>query len=252
MKRWGRMILISVLVGAGVPSMGDDRASMEAIVELRSAGAKVKAAKALEKILERSPENVRALVQLGAVYQDMKMWEEAGACYGKALLIDPHDSAAQRNFEHLVVLREMNRPARGAKPLKDILISEGLSAAGAGEYERSKKLFRLFRGVFPKDRSWLFYLAMISERQGDLESAIRLYRKLLRFAPQYSPARINLILALYEKGKLEEARIQAQRAMEISPYNSRIKSLVKILEDIHKGGGAVAASQAKGTQSARR
>jgi tetratricopeptide (TPR) repeat protein len=215
---------------------------MEQVVQLRGAGANSKALKAVKAVLARSPNNARALVQMGAIYQDMQNWEQAGACYGKALLADPHNRAAQRNFEYLVARREMNRTRGERKILKDILVSEAIKAAKAGKYGKSKELFRLFRGVFPNDRSWMFYQAMIAELEGDSDRAIKLYSGLLRLIPDYAPARVNLILALLEKGALKSADVQAQKARELSPYNPKIRALVGILDDMKGAGARVMAS----------
>lgn len=205
---------------------------LDQAIEFRGSGETNAAIRILKKELNKNPNNVRALVQLGAVYQDIRKWAEAGTCYSKALMIDPRDQAAQRNFEHLVALREMAKPPKPIKPLKEILLAEAINRAKAKNYKGSKQTLRLVQSLFPEDRSWLFYEAVIAEQKGDLAKAVKLYHKLLKYSPVFTPARVNLILCLHNMGKTDKANLELKEALEAIPYDTKIRALAEAMKAI--------------------
>ncbi len=205
---------------------------LDQATELRGSGATKAAISILKKELTKNPNNVRALVQLGAAYQDLRKWADAGTCYGKALIIDPKDQAAQRNFEHLVALREMAKQPKPIKPLKEILLAEAIKRAKAKDYNGSRQTLLLVRSLFPRDRSWLFYEAVIAEEKGDPITAVNLYERLLEHSPAFTPARVNLILCLHKMGKKDKAHLELDEALEVVPYDTKIRALADTMKAI--------------------
>ena len=64
---------------------------------------------------------------------------------------------------------------------------------------------------------WLLAEAVRHHRAGELDQAIALYERLLKFVPDLAPAHANLGVALRARGRLEEAEASYRRALTLSP-----------------------------------
>ncbi|HXV23319.1 MAG TPA: tetratricopeptide repeat protein [Alphaproteobacteria bacterium] len=69
------------------------------------------------------------------------------------------------------------------------------------------------------DETWRRLLAdaVRHHREGELDQAIALYERLLRFVPDLAPAHANLGVALRARGRLEEAEASYMRSLTLSP-----------------------------------
>jgi Flp pilus assembly protein TadD len=54
-------------------------------------------------------------------------------------------------------------------------------------------------------------------RQGDREGAINQFNNALKLAPDYAPAHYQLALALQQKGDVEQARAEFDKAHQLDP-----------------------------------
>lgn len=213
-------------------------------VALRIEGKSAQAVSAFKKVLVVSPTNVRALVQMGAALEDQGKWKEAAQAYRRALEVNPNDGPAVRNLAQLASSHSMITPIQTPNPSKEDLIREGLQALEARNFHKASEIFRLSRGLFPKDPRPSFYAAITLERQGKSRAAIALYQRNVEAFPDYIPARINLIVAMISAGDRENAGKLAQKALELVPNNPRVLYLARLL-------GSPGSQEKKGAPSGR-
>ena len=62
--------------------------------------------------------------------------------------------------------------------------------------------------------------ALRHHRAGELDQAIALYERLLKFVPDLAPAHANLGVALRARGRLEEAEVELERLLRVPSYLS--------------------------------
>ncbi|MBM4325685.1 MAG: tetratricopeptide repeat protein [Deltaproteobacteria bacterium] len=223
---------IPILVVALFLCVGEASAAETGIskgIALRMAGKPGEALEAFKEALERSPENVAALVQMGACQEDLGKWREAEQTYLRALEVQPENPTARRNLEQLLAAREINTPPSPQNPTAEVLLRRGLAAAEAKQYDAALNDFQTVRGLSPQDPRPLFYSALLWERQGEQTRAADLYRKTIELFPEYAPARINLIIVLMESGAREAAVATAKLANERLPRDQRISYLTHLL-----------------------
>src|SRR5579884_1348069 len=80
-------------------------------------------------------------------------------------------------------------------------------------------------GLFAQDSSLesLFRSAVEAQQRGDLDTAVRDYRKAIHLRPDFFDAQANLGVALVHLGKFDDA-IQAYRAaLKIEPSNDAVR-----------------------------
>jgi Flp pilus assembly protein TadD len=224
--------VIRILVAALFVFAGEARAAdtdLSKGTALRMGGKPGEALEAFKEVLARSPQNVDALVQMGACLEDLGKSREAEQTYLRALEIQPQYRTARQNLDQLLAAREINIPPSPQNPTAEVLLKRGLAAAEAKNYEAAFKDFRTVRGLSPQDPRPLIYSALVWELQGDRARATDAYKKAIELFPDYAPARINLIIMLMESGDRDAALANAKLANERLPGDRRISYLTRLL-----------------------
>ncbi|CAH0991424.1 Beta-barrel assembly-enhancing protease [Sinobacterium norvegicum] len=137
----------------------------------------------VEKVLDQSPDNLRALSIQTTVLQQLGRGDEAFAILHKALEENPHNQrlrlqyarqltavdlvAAQQQFEIL---------SQQAPNDSDILYSLALIDFELKQYDSSRNHFLRLRDLGPRSNDANFYLGAIAEQVGDPASAIDYYQ----------------------------------------------------------------------------
>ncbi len=155
------------------------------------AGRFEKARVALERALEVNPRDAPTLVNLGAVHQALRQFDQALDRYGQALSLNPGSPEAWNN--RALVLVELRR-------YPEALESCALAISLRPEYAEAHNN----RG-----------LALNGLRRWD--EALLSFNSALRHKPHYAKAHHNRGLALLELNKLEEALSSLERAFEAAP-----------------------------------
>lgn len=187
------------------------------------------AVEAFRKVLAASSNHVRALVQMGAAFEDLGKWKEAENCYRRAIQIDPRNKSARRNLNHLTASVSMNVPVNGRAPSQQALTERGLRALEQRDFETALRFFRLLRGLFPDDPHYMLYSAVTHERSGQRARAVAMYRRMAELFPNFPPPRVNLVVALLESGDPKSAAREVRLALEAIPDDPRIRYLARQL-----------------------
>ena len=163
---------------------------------------------ALRRSLELQPRSARGHNQLALVLMDRGRLDEAEQALRTAQQIDPEFLDAQLNYGNLWLRR-------------------GQLELAAGQYE-----FVLARR--PRDVDALTNLGTVKLFQADYPAAVDRFRKALAIAPDDAVTRTNLGVALFAMGRIEEARREAETALEYDPEYAKAKGL---LQDIEQADG---------------
>jgi Flp pilus assembly protein TadD len=222
------VILIPVCLTA-VGRAAEEQATMEKATELRITGKPAEALAVLSRVVEASPENVGALLQMGAVFEDLGKWKQAERCLRRVLEMDRDNPDALRNLERLPALREVNAPPKAFKVSGEVLLGRGIEALERRDYDEALRSFRLLRGLRPRDPRPLFCMAFAYERRGLNEKAAEMYTRTSKLFPGFVPARINLIILLTEMNARTRASDAARRALDAFPGDHRIRYLARML-----------------------
>lgn len=112
----------------------------------------------LEALVEKEPQNLRALVSLGNLYFDSHQAQKAIAAYGRALAIDPKNP--------------------------DVRTDLGIMYRQIGDYDGAVREFREAARLDPNHKNSRFNLGIVlQEDKKDIEGAIAAWRDYLRVDP---------------------------------------------------------------------
>ena len=165
--------------------------------EARTAGFGVRLAEARERCeaaIAREPAHTLARVALGAVLQRMGEYETAATVLEEALALAPSRPVA----------REAHRV------LGEIFESRGRPEAAARHWQGALD-------IFPLDAMALERLGSLRLRAERYADALPIFRRLVEATPFVAQAHLHLGVTLTRLGRLPEARLALDRALELAP-----------------------------------
>ena len=186
---------------AGLPVDGHDRSAVQTVGRARREAwaeefhvrlADVR--ERLEAAIELEPESAFARVALGEVLRRMDEYEAAAAVLEEALALAP------------------SRPVA-----RDAHLALGEVFERQGRFEAAARHWRGALDIHPLDDTALERLAGLRLREARYEDALPLYRRLVEATPFVAQAHVNLGEALYRTGRLPEALLALERALELAP-----------------------------------
>lgn len=151
--------------------------------------------------LRQEPASPNLQNDLGIVYMRQKAYETAQEYFVGALDIDPNHGDALGNLA--VLLTELNRPERAQPYLQRLITVLPFSGAAYAKAARNSLLL------------------------DNVEEAIRLGRKAVRFAPELADARLSLAEALETSGRFRQAKFQYLSVLRRNPRHAA--ALAKLL-----------------------
>ena len=180
---------------------GDDRPAEHAAGRARreafAAGFGARLAEARERCetaIEQRPGYALARVALGTVLQRMEEYETAATVLEEALALAPSRPVARDAHRVLgEIFEKQGRPEAAARHWRSAL------------------------DIHPLDAKALERLADLRLRQARYGDALPLYRRLVEATPFVAQAHVNLGVALYRTGRLPEALLALDRALELAP-----------------------------------
>ena len=129
----------------------------------------------------------------------------------------------------------------------------GLAKLYQGHPEETESHVREALHVSPRDTDanvWVAYMALAKLYLGAYEDALNLYHRSFELNPNYPNAHFNLVAALVELGRLDEARAEVQAGLALNPgFSIRryragaqsdnpvfLKGRERIIENMRKAG----------------
>ena len=200
------------------------------------------AIEALQKYIERKPEDALAHFQLGFAYTGLKQWESAKAEYSKAIELDSKLAAAHLNLGLLLLERD---PSAALPPLSkaaELLPDQARPRLLLGTaLERSHRLeaaleqYQAAQRLEPNNQEIHFALAralLASKRPAEAETE---WNKVLELRPNSTGARLGLAESLIAQSKFEAAASALAAYLELQPQDqeSRIQ-LASVYLDLER------------------
>jgi tetratricopeptide (TPR) repeat protein len=186
---------------------------------------------ALELLLERDPDNGRALQELGHLARDRGDTGEAIRRYGDAVMANPALLASYR--QRIELLRREGRRDEAAATVARLKIAESLPGPllaatdllAQGRLLKAETLCRRFLRQNPTHTEGMRLLAEIGVRLGALEEATFLLESACELEPDSPRLRIELVRVLGKRQRFEASLAQAERLLASAPDNLQFQSL---------------------------
>jgi tetratricopeptide (TPR) repeat protein len=173
------------------------------------------------------PSDAGAHNNLGVLYYNKGLYEEAAAAFTKALELDGKMQVAQRNLEvaylntgyydkRVAQLRERLRVRVDDREARWEL---GRAYALLGQYEEAVTEFEALLRHHPNDLAAITQLGAAEKARGNLAEAQHWIEKSLQLDPGSSVTHFSLGEIFYNSGRHEDALAQLLKAIELNPEN---------------------------------
>jgi tetratricopeptide (TPR) repeat protein len=203
-------------------------------IELRIQGKNKLALEAFEHVSASSGLFLDALLQRGAILEDLGSVKKAIAVYRRILEISPHNKEAQRNLNHLLAAKSIRVPEPGPPLLQRALISQVAEDIRDGLTEKARMRLRMLRALFPDAPEPVFYMALILESRGDHKQAEEVLREIIEKKPSFAPAIVHLTVSLLTAGRTQDAQEVLMEGLAVLPQDPRLRYLARIQNPIKK------------------
>ncbi len=154
-------------------------------------------------VLQKQPNNARALNNLGHALWQGGRPTEAEECFREALEKDPRNADAHYNYGTLLGQR--------------------------GEIEEALRHLEKAVEIWPDYAAAYANMGVLYFMQGDKEKGFQAYQQALKHRPNHVVANFNMAVIYFEEGKLDQAEAHIRKVLAIQPAYPRAKEL---LEDI--------------------
>jgi tetratricopeptide (TPR) repeat protein len=158
----------------------------------RISGDKQAAMAAFKKALDVSPNNTNALLQLGMLYDGMGQYKESQPLYQRVLRTDAENGVALNNMAFVM-------------------------AENGGDLDAALNMAQRAKQRLPQQLDVLDTLGWIYMKKNLSDSAIQLFREIVRQDPNRSTFRYHLGMALAQKGNKVEAKRELDTALTKKP-----------------------------------
>ncbi len=173
------------------------------------------------------PSDAGAHNNLGVLFYNKGLHEEAVAAFTKALELDPKMEVAQRNLEVAYFnsgyydkrVAQLRERLRVRVDDRDARWELGRAYALLGQFDEAIAEFAALLRHHPEDIGAVVQLGLAEKASGRLSDAEQWLREALRLDPASSVTHFYLAEALYNQGRADEALDELKRAIELNPDN---------------------------------
>ncbi len=169
----------------------------------------------IEKILEKEPDNLKALIMYGRLKQEFNQFDDAQAVYEKIIAMDPKQ-------ENIYLL------------LGGLYMQEG-------KLSRALKIYNQFVQNFPESYVGHFFIAKIFKEQNNTAGAEKEFQKTLEINPDLEEPRYELINLYKTMGK-EKKVIQLYREL-LKKDSKNIRAAMELGSYYHERGMTASAEK---------
>lgn len=173
------------------------------------------------------PSDAGAHNNLGVLYYNKGLYEEAAAAFTKALELDPRMQVAQRNLEVAYFntgdydrrIAELREKLRFRVDDREARWELGRAYAVLGQSGEAVAEFTALLRHHPNDLGAVVQLGLAEKAGGNLGASEHWFEEAIRLDPASSVTRFYLGEVLYNQGRIDEALEALKRAIELNPDN---------------------------------
>lgn len=173
------------------------------------------------------PSDAGAHNNLGVLYYNKGLYEEAVGAFMRALELDSRMQVAQRNLEIAYLnsgaadhrIAQLREHLRTNPSDRDARWEVGRTSALLGRHLEAIDEFTELLRYHPGDLSALIQLALSQKEVGDIEVAQKWFERALAVDPDSSLVHFYLGEIAYNRGMLQDALQMLKRAIELNPEN---------------------------------
>ena len=198
------------------------------------------------------PSDAGAHNNLGVLYFNKGLYEEAVAAFTQALELDPKMQVAQRNLEVAYFntgyydqrVTELRERIRLRPNDRDARWDLGRAFALLGQHEDAIPEFRALLQQRPNDVAAMIQLGLSEKAGGRLGDALQWFRGALQLDGESSLLHFYVGEVLYNQGAFEDALVELRLAIQLNPDNPDAHFLLSfVLGDMGQQEEAQAASK---------
>jgi tetratricopeptide (TPR) repeat protein len=199
-----------------------------------------------------NPNDASAHNNLGVLYYNKGLYDEAVSAFQRALQLDPRMDVAQANLEvaylnsgragaRVTELREMLRRAASDHGARWEL---GRTLALLGQHTQAVEEFTELLRYHPGDIGALIQLGLAAKAAGDVETAAKAFQSALEVDPNSSLVHFYLAEVAYGRGLNDEALVHLEQSLELNSENHEALYLLGfVLGDMGQHDQARAATE---------
>ena len=198
------------------------------------------------------PSDAGAHNNLGVLYYQKGLVEDAIAAFTRALELDPKMQVAQRNLEIAYHdtgyydrrVAQLQERLRQAADDRDARWELGRAYAILGAHEEAVGEFEQLLAHRPKDVAAIIQLGLAQKNRGRPEAATEWFQRAVELEPDSTVVHFYLGEIYYNRGLNAEALAALERAVELNPDNANAHYLMAfVLGDLGRHQDARAASK---------
>jgi protein O-mannosyl-transferase len=160
-------------------------------------------------VMKKNPRCVPAYINRSYIYNEKKQYEEALRDCTDGLKIDPTNFTLYKN--------------------------RGITYGIIGKYNLALADYSMAIRNNPEDYdSYLYRGILFTDKFAKHDSAIADFKKYLTHSPDNLNATFNLIVANYNKGDYDSARVYCLKVLKISPGNEQARQLLEQIENVKR------------------
>ena len=178
------------------------------------------------KIQDRNrPKTIRHLVSLGVESLEHHRYNEAVACFSRALAIEPENTdsmhlyglSCERALDLLAAVKFLRRATLLAPSFATAFCNFGVAQSKLGNTLSALEAYEKAVVHDPALSAAYIHIAGIRACKNEHELASRFFELCVRFAPADDQCRHNLAVAMNRLGRLDKADVQYQKCLVLAP-----------------------------------
>lgn len=175
----------------------------------------------LDAALAVNPAYVEANINRALILQELGRYDEARVAFEQA---SQHERQNHGRFPAAATARLANAHAG----VGDLYMETGAPGEAAAQYYMALELRPAFHDIRNKYATALLGM-------GRLEEAVQQLRRVLEGNPHFIAARLNLGLALYREGSIEEAGAEWETCRAQQPAHPQVRAYLALLDRLRSG-----------------
>lgn len=196
--------------------------------DLLRAGEAAKAAAALEKLLQLTPDYLPAKIFQGEALRIAGRPADAEKVFRKILQSDPHNTEAGLKLGMVLAQQDKNQEAleqlrtvvQDNPDSADCHLQMGIVLKDLKNYQEAHREMMLAIELDPESPDAHFQLGVLFNTLGQPDQALAEYRSALRYAPDWAAPHAEMAVTLGQQNHLAEAVEHAAQAVHFEPKNA--------------------------------